>query len=517
MAEAGTVTSTEAPILELKNVSKTFGGVIRALDNVSITVRKNEILGVVGENGAGKTTLMKILVGVHAPDAGEWEYRGMKVPFPASPKEAAQKGISIVYQEKGVIPSLKVFQFIFLGHEEQYQGKLGLDLDRMRQDARSLLEEFHVRCSVEDFMYSLPLSTQKMVEIARAVMSIRVEQGDPSATPVIILDEPTAPLTIEERKELLADVAKMKANTSFIFVTHIMQEVMEFMDRVVVLRDGKLVTEYNMTRDRVTEEELTKVIVGKETLQRATKNEFKEQELGAEIALSAKNLSRNGSYYNISFDLHRGECIGIYGPAGSGKSELIRTVAGLMNFDEGQLLLNGRDAKPHEPSHVRLANGVGYFSGDTSNELLHDWPITKNVSLLNTSKIVREFLRIIGFRLERELAERIVDKLRIRAPGIRALVSTLSGGSKQKVTVGKWFEKSPDILLVEDPTIGIDVGSREDIYQTTLEMKKRGISMLLVSDDPKEYAALCDRVVMLKQGSVQEIISNKQFREAIET
>jgi len=503
------------PILNVRSVSKTFGGVVRALDDVSLEVYPNEIVGVVGENGAGKTTLMKILVGVYPPDQGEWAYRGVKVPFPKNPKEAARKGISIVYQEKGVVPSLRVHQFLFLGNEDRYVGRTGLQTDRIKAHAREILKELHVQCDVDDFMHELPLSTQKMVEIAKAILSVRVEQDDENTQSVIILDEPTAPLTIEERKELLDEISGMKENTSFIFVTHIMQEVMECMDRVVVLRDGKLVGHYDMATDQVTEEDLTRVIVGKEILEHQP-GAVSATARNAGVVLEAEGLAKKGSYYDISFELHRGECLGLFGPAGSGKSELIRTLAGLDGFDRGTLSIMGKEAKNREPAHIRLSRGVGYFSGDTGNELLHDWSIAKNISILNIAKVIGKIFRIIRFNAEKRMAERIVERLRIRAPNVSTPVSALSGGSKQKVTVGKWFERSPQILLLEDPTIGIDVGSRQDIFATILDMKGRGISMILVSDDSREYSTLCDSIVLMRQGKVQEIISAERLKEVVE-
>jgi ABC-type sugar transport system ATPase subunit len=179
--------------------------------------------------------------------------------------------------------------------------------------------------------------------------------------------------------------------------------------------------------------------------------------------------------------------------------------------------VQGREARQNEPAHKRLSRGVGYFSGDTANELLHDWPITKNISILNISKVVGRFLRFLRFKAEKALAARIVEQLRITTPDVNTLISSLSGGSKQKVTVGKWFEKNPAILLLEDPTIGIDVGSRQDIYQAVLSMKRAGMSMILVSDDLKEYSTLCDRVLLMKQGRVAERISAEQLSEVLKT
>jgi ribose transport system ATP-binding protein len=505
-------TPIDTPLLEVKGVSKTFDEVVHALDDVSITVHQNEIVGVVGENGAGKSTLMKILVGVYAPDKGELYYGGRQISFPKNPKEAAIRGISTVYQERGVIPLLKVYQFLLLGHEENYVKFSRLQTDRMKKHAREILEELHVKCDVESFMHELPLSTQKMVEIVRAILSVRLAQGDDHGTSIIILDEPTAPLTIEERRELFSDLLEMKKNASFIFVSHIIPEVMDFTDRVHVLRDGKLVAHYDLSHEKITEEDLFKAIVGRESSDYVYKPEV-ERVVSEEVVLAAKNVTRHGCYYDVSFDLHKGECLGIFGPAGSGKSEIIRTIAGLMRFEEGGLILKGQEVKADEHPHVRLVKGIGYFSGETGKELFLNWPITKNISLVNIEKTIRRPLPVISFDAERKMAERVMRELQIRAPSANTDCYSLSGGNKQKVSVGKWVERSPSILLLEDPTIGIDVGAREDIYATIMEMKKSGISMILVSDDPKEYSALCDKIMYIREGRMQKVLSPEEFEE----
>ena len=500
-------------IIEIKNVTKTFGGVVRALDNISLAIRKNEIVGVVGENGAGKSTLMKILAGVFPPDCGNLLYKGKEVPFPKNPKEAAKRGIGIVYQEKGVVSCLKVYQFLLLGNEDRYTRANTLLIKKMKDYATEVLKEFRITCSIEDYMYELPLSTQKMIEIARAIVSLRLEHGD-SAELVIILDEPTAPLTIEERQELFKQIISMKSSVSFVFVSHIMHEVMEFTDRIHVLRDGKVVANFDMAKEKISEEDLFKVIVGKDSVD-LSKGKTVKPAVQGEAILEVVNMTKTGCYYDISLALHKGECIGIFGPAGAGQSEIIRTVAGLTNFDMGEMVVSGRKAGSKEPPHERLKRGIGYFSGETGKELFLNWSIAKNISILNMSKIRRKMLRIINFRAEKQMAEEIIGNLRIKAPNYRSECYSLSGGNKQKVSVGKWFERNPDIFLLEGPTIGIDVGARTDIYEATLKMKERGISMILVSDDPKEYSLLCDRILYVKSGRINAMLSIEEFNEVI--
>ena len=203
-------------------------------------------------------------------------------------------------------------------------------------------------------------------------------------------------------------------------------------------------------------------------------------------------------------------------PSGIGQSEIVGTIAGLISFEGGVLIVKGQEVKTKELPNVRLARGIGYFSGETGKELFFNWPIVKNISIVNMKKILlRKLIPVISFNAEKQMAEKIVKRLRIRAPGVNTDCYSLSGGSKQKVSVGKWLERSPDILLLEDPTIGIDVGARNDIYETTLEMKKSGISMILVSDDPKEYSILCDKIMFIKDGRIQKVLSTEKFRKVM--
>ena len=506
---------TEIPIVELKGISKTFGGVVQALNDVSFAIYKNEVVGVVGENGAGKSTLMKILAGVYPPDRGEWFYSGAQTTFPKNPKEAAKRGVGIVYQEKGVVPALRVYQYLFLGHEDRFVYYTRLNIDQIKTLSRQTLSEFHIECDIENFMYDLPPSTQKMIEIAKAILTLRLEQGNSNAASVIILDEPTAPLNLEERQDLFDHIKKIKKTTSFVLVSHIMHEVLEYTDRIYVLRDGKLVDHYNLSEKKVTEKDLFKSIVGKDFIEETSAHEANYT--NEEIVLSAQDLTKNGSYYDISFDLHKGESIGFFGPAGSGKSEIIKTIAGILNYDKGSLMVSGKKADNREPPYIRLTKGIGYFCGETEKQLFFNWTVRKNISIVNMEEIMQKRFPIINFYAEKKMAEQIVDTFKIKTPNIDTDCQSLSGGNKQKISVGKWFERKPDILLLEDPTIGIDVGARKDIYEALFELKRKGVSIILVSDDPKEYTTLCNKIITLKGGRIQKVLGTQEFREVIVT
>ena len=295
-----------------------------------------------------------------------------------------------------------------------------------------------------------------------------------------------------------------------------MHEVLEFTDRIYVLRDGKLVDHYNLSEENVTEKDLFKAIVGKDFIEDTAAHETIDY-TNEEIVLSAKDLTRNGSYYDISFDLHKGEGIGFFGPAGSGKSEIIKTIAGILNYDKGSLIVGEKKADTRELPHTRLTKGIGYFCGETEKQLFFNWTVRKNISIVNIEEILQKRFPILNFKAEKKMAEQIVDTFKIKTPNIDTDCQSLSGGNKQKISVGKWFERKPGILLLEDPTIGIDVGARKDIFEALLELKRKGVSIILVSDDPKEYTTLCNKIITLKGGRIQKVLGTQEFREVIVT
>lgn len=505
---------TATPVLEARSVSKTFDGTIRALQDVSVAIYEGEIVGVLGENGAGKSTLMKILGGVHPPDEGEWIYRGRKESFPSNPAEAAERGVAVVHQEQGIIPALKVFEYLFLGHEElKHAGARILDAAAMRAQSVELLREFDIDVDADAFLYEVPPAAQKMIEIARAVSLIRRKKSSPERYPIVILDEPTAPLSPEERELLFGYLESLKSRSSFVLVTHNLGEVIRLCDRVYVLRDGREVARYAVREDQVTERDLITAVAG------ARVSEAADQPRGtvapdAPVVLQVRGLTRARSYSGISFELRAGECVGLYGPKGCGKAEVVRTLAGLLAFDAGSLEIHGQPARPREGVPVRLQKGVGYFTGELERELFFNLPVAANVSMVNLNKIARK-LGLLKLGDEREMARRVIERLRVKAAHPHGSCRSLSGGNKQKVSLGRWLERRPRILLLENPTIGVDVGARQEIYQALLEMKREGIALILVSDDTKEYVTLCDRVVFMRDGKAERSLDGVAFAEVV--
>lgn len=505
---------TAAPVLEARSVSKTFDGTIRALQDVSVAIHEGEIVGVLGENGAGKSTLMKILGGVYPPDQGEWVYRGQRESFPSNPAEAAERGVAVVHQEQGIVPALKVFEYLFLGHEEVKRGGGRiLDTAAMREQSEEILREFGIDVDADAFLYEVPPAAQKMIEIARAVALIRRKKSSASRYPIVILDEPTAPLSPEERELLFGYLEGLKSRSSFVLVTHNLNEVIRLCDRVYVLRDGREVARYSIHEDQVTERDLITAVAGaraSETVAQPGSTVAPD----AAVVLEVRHLTRARAYTDISFELRAGECVGLYGPKGCGKAEVLRTLAGLLPFDEGLLEIHGQAARPGEGVPARLQKGVGYFTGELERELFFNLPVAANVSMVNLAQITQR-LGFLKLGAEREMALRVIERLRVKAAQPHGSCRSLSGGNKQKVSLGRWLERRPKILLLENPTIGVDVGARQEIYQALLEMKREGIALVLVSDDTKEYVTLCDRVVFMRDGKAERSLDGVAFAEVV--
>jgi ribose transport system ATP-binding protein len=488
--------------LVLQNITKKFGSVI-ALDEVSVSIKQNEIYGIVGQNGSGKSTLSKIIVGAEKPDTGSMEWCGKPIS-PGDPGAAEELGLFIVYQESFLPLDLLVYQWLFLNREER---KLWhLDIPRMKRQTRSILKELKINCHPNDCLKDLDMATRKMLEIARAWLRLSRVGSGVTRMPLIILDEPTGHFSKPERDFFFERIKEVKEKATFVFISHILPEVLELCDRICVLRDGKVVSIFDQTITKLEEAQVHVAMLGKEIASTHT-----ERVKHKGILLRIENLSKSGVYFDVSFELYAGEVLGVTGPIGSGKSEIGRTIAGLMKQDSGVVLKDGKplNGSPSE----RMEKGVGYFSGDRTQELFLQWPMTKNISIINLERVSRRllaFMQIIDPSKEYAIARSHVEKLNISPPDPKRMTRYLSGGNKQKVAIAKWIERDPDVFVMENPTLGVDIGAREDIYEIFLKMKDEGKGLLLVSDDLNEIDRLSDRIIYVGFGRVESVIDRYQ-------
>lgn len=490
----------DSDLLRVEHLTKRFGN-ITALDDVSISVGQNEIVGLLGQNGAGKSTLTKILVGVEKPDSGTMTFRSS--PFaPNGPLDAARKGISIAYQESSTVPDLKVFQWMFLGRE--LKNSLGmLKVGETKSRTASLLEELKISCSPDDRIGNLPAVTKKMVEVAKAIdISRKAQTGEKGQISMVILDEPTATLSDSERGLLFDKLKEMIPKSSFLLISHLVPEVLNNSDRIFVLRDGKNAGSFDLGSQNVEEQTVYLAMFGKEIAEIRRKDQLGAAVAPSELMLKATGISCEGMYSDVSFDVRKGEILSLEGAPHSGKSEIAKTIAGIIRHETGTIEKDGRVLKPGVGA--RIDCGIGYFSGERADELFLIWPVLRNISitvldLLRTSLVG---LTIIDPRKERDLAQKMVSRLGIQPNRTNALLRNLSGGNMQKVGFAKWLTRDPDLLILINPTAGIDTKTKMEIYEILLGMKGKGKALLLISDDVEEVNRLSDRILRVEDGRI---------------
>lgn len=484
------VTTTSEFVLEVHHVRKAFAGT-QALKGVSFGVRPHEVLGVVGENGAGKSTLLKILAGLQAPDAGQLVLRGQPVRFHGV-RDAAIHGIGMVFQEQSLLPNLRVGENIYLGAEGQFTRAGLVGWSDLYRAAAEQLARVGADINPQRYTADLSFAERQMVEIAKV---LRLEAA--SRDGVIIFDEPTTVLEREQVSALFDRIRALKEFTSVIFVSHRLDEILELCDRIVVLRNGECVAEVNAAETSAAT--LRQVIIGRET-QAEYYRESEQVAPEREVALSVRSLSHGQVYQDISFDLRRGEIVGLCGLEGSGKEEMCRSLFGITQPDSGTIAVRGAPVRIRRPGDaIRLH--IGYVPQDRGVEgLVLFLSIKGNISL----PILR---RLTRFGLLRRLTENhqvddYICRLRIKAPSRNALAASLSGGNQQKVVLAKWLAAHVDILILDHPTRGIDIGAKEEVYALMRELARRGVSILLLSDTLDEAIGMSQRVLVFKDGQI---------------
>lgn len=472
-------------ILEMKGITKLFPGV-KALNNVNLTLHRGEVHALIGENGAGKSTLMKILLGSYQRDGGEIIYKGEPVRFKA-PKEALDSGIAMIHQEISLVPLMDISENIWLGREKEFQ-KFGLLSPRKRLErTKQLLEELEIEMNPKRKVGTLSIAQMQMVEIARAT-SYNAD--------VIIMDEPTSALTDTEVQKLYHIIRKLSAQgVAIIFISHKLEEIFEVCDYVTVLRDGNYIA--TKKSSEITKAQLVSMIVGREITDMFPK---KIVPIG-DTVLKVEGLTRTGVFEDVSFELKRGEILGFCGLMGAGRTEIMRGLFGIDPVDRGSVTIEGKQVHIHSPMEA-IQHGLGMVTEDRLRAgAMHNQSIRNNTTLA----YFREICNWIGFfDRKRENADflRVAEQMQVKYASPTHPISSLSGGNQQKVIIARWLLTNPKILILDEPTRGIDVGSKSEIHRIMGDLVERGVSILLVSSEMPELLGVSDRILVVRHGRI---------------
>ncbi len=471
-------------IVVMKEIEKRFPGV-HALNQCQIELKTGEVHALVGENGAGKSTLMKVLTGVFKKDSGTILYRGREVEI-LNPKMAQDLGICIIHQELNLMPDLTIAENIFIGRETRKIVRCFLNDEIINRESKKILETMNVKLDVKTKVENLTVAQQQMIEIAKALSF---------NSKVLIMDEPTAALTESEIKELFRIIKDLKAKgVSIVYISHRMGELKQICDRVTVMRDGK----YIATRDlkQVTIGDIIHMMVGREIYGSEIQKPYKGNN---QVILKVKNLNRKKLIKNVSFELRKGEILGFAGLMGAGRTEVARAVFGADKKDSGKIYLNGKEVEINSPQNA-VKHGIGYLSEDRkqygvilgldveTNTVMADWGnYLKKFGWVNKDKVCKN-------------AKKQIDLLKIKTPSEKQLLLNLSGGNQQKVVIGKWLTRQCDILIFDEPTRGIDVGAKSEIYKLLNYLSKQGKSIIVISSELPEILRLSHRIVVMCEG-----------------
>jgi rhamnose transport system ATP-binding protein len=487
-------------ILELDDISMHFPG-IKALDGVKFAVRPGEIHALIGENGAGKSTLVKVMTGVYRPTTGKILLDGEEVEF-KSPQEAQKRGIAVIHQETSMFGDLSVAENIFIGHAPHHAiaGKLPIrpiSWIEMRQRATSLLDRLGLKLDPRTLVKDLSTAERHLVEIAKALSR---------EARVLIMDEPTSALTIRETEELFVLVRRLKTEgVAIVFISHKFEELFEIADYYTVLRDGRYIGEGSMKG--ADENELVKMMVGRSVNQLFPKTEAK---IGG-VALTARKLTRTGIFKAISFEVRKGEILGFFGLVGAGRSEVMRALIGVDPLDAGEISIDGKNLRFHSPGEA-MKRGIVYVPEDRQRQgAVLAMSISQNITLPQVDEL--STAGWLNEKKERAVALDYAKRLEVKAAGIDYDVQTLSGGNQQKVVLAKWLASKPSILILDEPTKGIDVATKAAVHAIVSGLAAEGLAVIMVSSELPEIMGMTDRVVVMHEGVVSEVIERKDYKE----
>ena len=479
------MSNSRVPILEMKGITKRFPGVL-AMDHVDLTVYPGQVLALVGENGAGKSTLMKVLSGVLQMDEGEILMEGKSVKI-ENPLASQLMGISIIYQELSVLDNMNIAENIFLGREKR-SGRVFVDKKTMHAEARRLLDE--VGLDVDTYTMAGELSTaqKQMIEVAKALSF---------NSKIIIMDEPTSSLTETETDILFGIIRKLREKgVAIVFISHKLAEIFAITDEVAILRDG--VSAGRMVTAGCTENDIIKAMVGRDV------DDLYPKQTAAigNVVLEVKNLSTKDFLKDINFQLRAGEILGFAGLVGAGRSEVMRAVFGIDPKETGEIYIKGKKVEIKTPKDAML-QGMGFVPEDRKLQgLVLGMSVGKNTTLAALKSVANK-AGFINHKQEKDMADKFVRALEVKTPSNDQLVKNLSGGNQQKVVIAKWLANNPDILILDEPTRGIDVGAKKEIHQLMSDLANQGVAIIMISSELPEVLGMSDRVVVMHEGRIK--------------
>lgn len=495
--------SEATPILSINGITKRFPGVL-ALNNVHFDLNKGEVHALIGENGAGKSTLMKVLLGIHKPDEGEMFLKGENYS-PSSPSEALRRGISMIHQEISLVPEMTISENVWIGRTGQFTRFGIVDFARMRAKTVEILEMIRVSLNPDTEVAHLSVAAMQLVEIARAISY---------DSDIIIMDEPTSALTNDEIETLYTIIRGMVAKgKSIIFISHKLDEIYRICNRVTVLRDGMYISTDPI--ENISKEQLINRMVGRELKVMYPKVEAK---LG-EPLLEVRGLTRKGYFEDVSFAVRRGELLGFSGLMGAGRTEIMQSIFGIDPYDSGKIFLNGKEIRIGNTRDA-IRNKIALITEDRLRRgIIANLPVKYNITLASLKSITR-----MGFLLlkkENENCGTMIERLRIKTPSTESEISLLSGGNQQKAILGKWLLNEPEVFIMDEPTRGIDVGAKSEIYRLIGDLARQGKAIIIVSSELPEIIGVCDRILVVRGGKIagehlrgnfsQEAIMNDAF------
>lgn len=485
-------------ILKLTNISKSFPGV-KALSNVNLTIKKGEVHALVGENGAGKSTLMKTISGAYKKDSGTIWFDGREVEV-TSPKQSELMGISIIYQELNLIERVTVAENVFLG---RYPLKGGMvQWGKMFKDAQALFDEFELKIDARKLLSSLTMAQKQMVEIIKSV-SINAK--------IIIMDEPTSSLSTKETESLFHIIEKLKTNgVAVVFISHRLDEIFAICDRMTVLRDGQYIGACDIKG--ITKSQMIAMMIGRELTQQYPE---RHTEIG-EVSLDIQHFTDGGVHvHDVSFQARKGEVLGFYGLVGAGRTETMRMIFGVDKKSGGKVFLHGKEVTLKNPRDA-IRQGFGFITENRRDEgLLLNSTICTNTVLVALNKVLK--FGLIDYKKESAVAKEYVEKLQTATPSVNQRAMYLSGGNQQKVVLAKWLFSDSEVIIFDEPTRGIDVGARREIYQIINDLVADGKTIIVISSDMEEIMGLSDRILVMHEGHIAGELLKEDFSQSLIT